>query len=373
MDLLDKATKRDAHPYLFYENVQNTPVLMQQCLEGNCLQSIQELASIFHKKQFKKVFFSGCGTSLFAGKVIGFGFDQILKTPTSAEDPFETQIYPPSDLGKDTALIIITHSGNTLVDRQVAEMAKKLGVFIAAFTDNPEAAILSQVDHAVVGPGGRDIAIPKTRSYTTALLRGMMLVAEIANLGGDHSLWKEIETLPQNAEKTIRENEDLVKEFTQKWTKADRVYGVGVGPNAWTGLEFGLKMMETNGMPSFGFELEEYCHGVELSLTDQSAALFFQSGDIGLDRCIAAVKATAATGSKTAVISSNSEVKWPESTHAMLIPASHDLLSPILMILPAQLMVYYTALALGKNPDVAGTDNPKIKEAISILHPPGTH
>jgi|LDZU01.1.fsa_nt_gi glucosamine--fructose-6-phosphate aminotransferase (isomerizing) len=373
MELLEKAKDRKQHPFLMYENIINTPSLMRECLKDSCYESVQRLAELIVKRKIKKIFFGGCGTSLFAGEVIGRAFDSLLKIPFSAEDPFETLIYPPSDLDKESAFLIITHSGNTLVDRQAAQLAKKRGALVIAFTDNPDAAIIPLVDHVVVGPGGRDTAIPKTRSYVTALFRGFMLVSMISDRRFDTDLMTEVKKLPEISEKAINENETKIKKLVKKWGARNRYLSAGIGPNAWTALEAALKMMETNGMPSFGFEMEEYCHGPELSLNEGSGVFLYQSGVIGLERTVSAAKATIATGAKLMVITNQPNAEWPKKADILEVPKTHDLFSPIPFILPSQLLVYYTALHLNRIPDIAGTDNPKIKDVIKILHPPGTH
>jgi fructoselysine-6-P-deglycase FrlB-like protein len=272
-DYMAHAGERKEHPYLMYDNILATPALMSQCLE-ECGEQIRHISDQIIKRGIQRFFLTGCGTSQFVGKQIAYALEQMAKMPAQAENPFEIFHYPPVELDEHAALVVISHSGNTLTDRQVAEMGRKRGAFVICFTDNPQATLLPYVDEAVIGPGGRDMAIPKTRSYTTSLLRGMMLVSDIARTKGLAGFDDEIEKLPQLAAKTIADNEEKVKHLVAEWKDIDRYFAVGAGPNAWTGMESALKIMETIGFPAFGFELEEYTHGPELSLSKQNGISF---------------------------------------------------------------------------------------------------
>lgn len=372
-EYMAKSGERKAHPFLMYDNIINTPTLLKECLEGSTYTQTETMAKALHERGARRLIFTGCGTSLFVGKQLVLALAQMAGMPGLAENPFELKHYPPVELDADAALVVISHSGVTKADRQAIELARQHGAFVCSFTDNPEAPIIGMSDTTIVGPGGRDAAIPKTRSYTTSYYRGLVLVALLAQLRGRTAPIDEIKALPALAEQVVRETEAAVRELATAWSEVDKYFGVGAGPNAWTGVEAALKMMETTGLVGQGFELEEYTHGPELSLDERSAAIFFQADEATVERAQTAAAATAAAGAKVAVVTSLTGAKWVEGATVIRVPQVPVLLSPTLMMLPAQMLVYYTALRLGRRPDVAGTDNPKIRAAIQVLHPPGSH
>ncbi len=372
-DYMAKSGERQAHPFLMYDNIMMTPSLLEGCLEPACTAAVRDIATTLVERGVERIFFSGCGTSLFVGEQLVYAFEQLAGMQADAREPFEMTAYPPVGLDARAALIVISHSGNTLTDRRAADLARRRGAYVACLTDNPEAKLLQSVDAVVIGPGGRDMAIPKTRSYTTALMRGLMLASEVAKAKGRADLSVEIRSLPELSREVLGGAEEQIKRLVRDWSDVDRYLAAGPGPNGWTAVEAALKIMETVGLPAFGFELEEYTHGPELSLKETSGVILFQPDSPLIDRGLTAARATVAAGSKTLVVTSVPEAEWADGATVLAVPRVHDLLSPVLMILPAQLLVYYTALRLGLKPDMAGTDNPKIRDAILILHPVGTH
>lgn len=370
-DYMAKSGERVQHPFLMYDNILATPDLLETCLR-DCTDAVHKVALKIRERGITRIFLTGCGTSMFVGKQLVYALEQVAGIPGMAENAFELLTYPPVELNSKAALIVISHSGNTLVDRQIAEMAKEKGAYVVCITDNPSAAVLPYAEDAIVGPGGLDSAIPKTRSYTTSLFRGLMLVAELTKDNGPE-FWNEIRRLPTLAHEILDQLEGKVKKLVDEWSTIDRYMAAGAGPNAWTSVEAALKMMEAVGFPANGFELEEATHGPELALSDRGGIIFFQSGKLGLTRALTASRAAHVAGAKVAVFTDLPEAGWSEGIYVFPIPAVHDMLSPVLMIIPAQLIVYYTALRLGLKPDMAGTNNPKIQDAILILHPAGSH
>jgi glutamine---fructose-6-phosphate transaminase (isomerizing) len=118
------------------------------------------------------------------------------------------------------------------------------------------------------------------------------------------------------------------------------------------------------------FEMEEFCHGPELTLNPSTGVILFQSGEIGIEKTITVANAVIAAGSKLAIISNNQNADWPNEAAKLFVPKMDDLFTPSVMILPAQLLVYYLAIKLGRNPDLGGVvDNPQILDVINTLHP----
>ncbi len=347
--LIEKATERTSHPFFFYENVKSIPECIKECLSEDGWRKISDIAAVIHKKNIKRIFLGGSGTSLNACNVIGKAFYQQLGIACFVDNPFESMLYPPSDFSSNDVMILISHSGNTLVNRQLAEKAKESGVFILAITDNPDALIIPLADATLIGPGGREIPIPKSRSYVTAMVLGLMLVAAISKIDGKDELKRQLADLPRLAQAAIDASEPI------------------------SGKEFALKLLEMICIPSMSFEMEEFCHGPELALNRKSAAIFLLAGEGGLKRVMDGVNASNLIGTKTAIITNSPSIQWPEATKVVRIPNTSETISPVLMILPAQLFAYYTALNLKINPDVGGAIDPKVKEATGLIHPKGTH
>jgi fructoselysine-6-P-deglycase FrlB-like protein len=242
-EILKGVQPRNAHPFLMYENIINTPVLMNECLDSVSLDALKEGALLIERRSIKKLFFCGFRSSLFAGEILGLGFDQKVKIPYATANPFEMQHYLPSDLAENSAVFIISSSGNTSLIQKVAELAHNKDATIIIFTDNPDKGIFPMADQVIVGPGGIDLIVSKTRGFSTALFRGYLLIALLLDHKQPSSFYKEVRTLPQIAEKSIIQNKENIIELATSWSNVNKVLSVGIGPNVWTAQETALTMM----------------------------------------------------------------------------------------------------------------------------------
>jgi glucosamine--fructose-6-phosphate aminotransferase (isomerizing) len=369
-ELLKGVQPRTAHPFLMYENIINTPKLMNECLDSDSLGTLKKVALLIERKGIKKLFFCGFRSSLFAGEILGLGFDQKVNIPYATANPFEMQHYLPSDLNKNSAVVIISSSGNTSLIQKVAELAHNKGAMIIVLTDNPDKGIFPMADHVIFGCGGIDLIVSKTRGFSTALIRGYMLIAYLLEHKQPTTFFEEAKILPAIAEKSIVQNEESIIEIAASWSNVKKVLSVGIGPNIWAAQETALTMMKTNGIPSLAFEMEEFCHGPELTLNSSTGVILFQSGAIGIEKTNTVANAVVVAGAKLVIISDSQNAEWPNEAVKIFVPKMDELFTPSVMILPAQLLVYYLAIKLGRNPDLGGVvDNPQILEVINTLHP----
>ncbi len=365
---LQKMFERNSHPFFMYEDVLITSKSMRDCLNDHCYQSIKDSAEFILDSKKSYILIGGCGTSLNISNIMKNASNQLTKIPTFAENPLETINYPSIDLS-DVIYVLISHSGKNLANLRAAEMARQCGAKTVAITDNPKAPLVSLVDKAIVGPKSTDICFPATRSFMIDLYLGLMLIGEIAREKNISDLIDEIYRLPDIVDALIQSYDEKIKSLISQWGKKDRIYSVGFGSNYGTAVEFSLKMVEIAGIPGIGYELEEFCHGPILSLTDNSGVVLFNTGKSELDRFVSVAKATIATGSKLIVVTDNVKENWPDEASIFEIPSLSEFYSPIAMILLGYLIIYYSALEIGQNPDTGHTENPKILDAINVLHP----
>jgi glucosamine--fructose-6-phosphate aminotransferase (isomerizing) len=376
-DLFAAAHGREGHPYRMWDSIHQTPEMLAACLEAPVTKAIDQVAARLHK-DVERLYFTGTGTSLYAGTIASYAVQQVAGVPAACQTSFELVNHPPADLDDRAALVVLSHSGGTKVGLEATELAKERGAYTVAITDVGDSRLAASTDDVIVGPGGRELAIPKTRSYITGLLRVYLLgIALARKTRGESSvsgLTEQCQTLPGTLSSLIAGTEDEIREAAAGCVGQSGFYAVGGGPNWLTAMEAALKLMEASLVLAQGFEIEEAIHGPIIALDDATVVFAVAPHGASYDKVNAFARASQVIGSK--VVSLAPQGASIASSSSTFIPCPlgiPELLTPILYIAPLYLFAYWLALAKEINPDVLRTRQPKYRQAMEIVMPPGSH
>ena len=193
-----------------------------------------------------------------------------------------------------------------------------------------------------------------TASYTTALALLAMLAAEV---GGDGALRHALGGLADHQALLLGQEswEDLARRFAGR----RRYYFVGGGPNTATALEGALKMSEANYAAALGFNCEQFLHGAWAAMTAEDLLVLVAPGGPSRARCLDAARAAREVGTPVlAVIEEGDRELAALAAETIEIAAVPELLTPILAVVPLQLLTYHLALEAGTNPDTMRAHEP---------------
>ncbi|RLF24047.1 MAG: hypothetical protein DRN15_03900 [Thermoprotei archaeon] len=376
-ELLRRIPRRTGHPYLVYDSITMTRAILDEILkEKSYIIPIQEAAKEIVKRSLSKIYFTGCGTSFYAGIVATYAFHKIARVPSEAVTAFEVYNYPPPDLG-NSCLVLISHSGHTKVDIDLAGLAKKMGAYTIAITDVPDSPLARSVDKVVSGPGGRDPAIPKTRSYIASLLRCILLALYVGDEKGyDVSEYlAQVKRIPDLISSTLKATEEKAREIARKYKDKFDFFVVGGGPNYATALEGALKLKEMSYINAEAIEAEEAAHGPWLCFNENMVFITIAPPGPSYERLHSLVRGVKAIGVSTiSIVREGDERISKDSDDVIEIKEnlSEDL-TPLVYIMPLYLVSYYLAVEKGVNPDIARSDDERFRKAFEIIFPPGTH
>ena len=377
-ELIKKIEVRHCHPYIVYDSILSTPNILKGILETKkYVAMIETVAKEVINRGIQRIYFSGCGTSYYAGIASTYIFHKLTKIPTVAITAFELINYPPPDMNSNVALFVISHSGHTKVDVDLAKYAKEKGVFTVAITDVPDSPLARSVDKVILGPGGRDIPIPKTRSYVASLLRSFLVAIYIGketNINVDRYL-NEVRQIPDLISKIIKNSEEKVKELASKYRDKYSFFIVGGGPNYATALEGALKLKEMGFVDGEAIEAEEAAHGPHICFNENIVYMTIAPPSLCYNRLYDLVRSVKVIGAPTISIVQEGDDRISKVSDDFIeIPATlSEELTPMLYIIPIYLFSYYLAVEKGMNPDIARTDDIRFRKVMEILFPPGTH
>lgn len=317
-----------------------------------------DFVSLFKKNDFKKVYFTGSGTSYNAMRVVRNIFVKLLNVEGVAIEPTvftnSESINPSSAFRPDQILVIgLSQHGDSLSTCEAMQRAVKEGYMTVGVSEQLDSPIEEITHHYLHLVCEEEQVGPETRGYTETLMQFYILAIEIAKAKG--IIGQEKYSLLDADAKSLITNYDQVVKESIAWyeSNADELVQMtkssiaGYGYNFPTAQEARLKFFETFGRPSTAYEQEEQLHGPLRAYNDENY-IFLIAGNAGpeFDRMkdIAAYYRRAYT--KHVFVVSNQKIDATAKDLQLSVQAS-DLLSPIPCIVPFQVLSAKLSEAVG--------------------------
>lgn len=296
------------------------------------------------------IMIAGRGTSDHAAVYAQYLFETHLGLPTGLVKPSVTTVYGASLEWRDGLVIAISQSGRSPDVVAVIEAARRGGALTVAITNEQRSPLAAAAALQLRLHAGRELAVPATKTYVTELAVVASLAAAVRPT---NELRDGLAALPDALRSTI--------ELTHRWLEgpgalavndlaaADRALLVSRGYNFATVLELALKLKETCGIFAEGYSTADFAHGpLVLARPDVPTLAIRPDGAIGAD-VDGALAAVAERGGHTTVIGGSEVAGVPG---ALTLPHSlPESLTPLLFVVPGQLLVEATALRRGVSPD----------------------
>ncbi len=371
-DLFGAAAGRTGHPYMMWDSIQAGPDRIRGCLEGEAFRQAEAVCKKIRADGIRRVYLFGCGTSYFAGIGIAYALNRWAEIDADSFDAFEFGRYRKIPSDSRAMAIAVSHSGHTKVDVEAVEYAKQMGIPTVSLTDVPDSPLASSVDFVILAPGGRDPALPKTWSYLAALFKGYMIAAHLA---GKPEIWDDLRRVPDSLQAVKDGLETSIRELANRLKNVSRVAVIGGGPNSQLAQEIALKFTEAALIPAQGLAIEEAMHGPLVGLDETTAVVLLSSHGPSRQKVGAYMKAAATIGCPVVEVTMDDPI-GTDGVQTIRVPGGihvDECITPVVLAYPLQMLVYWTALARGINPDVIRTNVRKYREAMQVILPPGTH
>src|SRR3954469_3526003 len=356
------APARTVHPFHMWDGIQAIPAALDATEADG--PGVEAAAAIVAAEP--RVDLVGCGTSYFAGMAIAHAFQGAAATPATAHNAFEYAAYPPPAAGRG-ALVALSHTGTTPDVVAAVDEHRSGGRPAIALTDVAGSPLAAACDGALVGPGGLEPALPKTRSYATALQRGFALALAVARRSGRGApaLAAALDDAGDLAAAVTRETEAQVRQLAEDFAGAPRIVVVGGGPELATANEAALKITEAAGMHADAWQVEEAAHGTWASTAPGELAIVIAPEGRGTGHARRIARGMAAAAASVWVLGNGGAAGGADAPTPL--PDVDELVMPLFSVLPLYVFAYHLALARDRNPDVMGTDEPRYREARGIM------
>jgi glutamine---fructose-6-phosphate transaminase (isomerizing) len=312
----------------------------------------------------RRVYLAGTGTSSHAAIVTEYLF-RSLGLDAEARTVFDLASYGPR-IRPDDVVVLISHRGAKTYGNRVLELAKAAGAKSIGVTglDSP-----MSIPEVIFHTAPQEKSSTHTMSYTGNLMAlAMAGVAFAERQGQTPHPWREVlEAMPKTVEGVLR-REHVIQSVAQALARSGRIVLAGAGPNVQTAREGALKIKESSYLVAEGFEFENLLHGGIQPLKAGDTAVVFVPPSPAADRAIDLVRALEILGATILVVHDESHpfqvpMVEPQAppVSTFLVPSVPELLSPMVTVLPVQILACTTAEIRGTNPDSFRADDPTYK------------
>lgn len=307
----------------------------------------------------KRIFVTGIGTSYHAA-LVGSWFLRATGADARAVLSFDLAHYPESfRISADDAVIVMAHTGVKTFSGVAMQRAVEAG-----------ATVISVGSLSAEHPGSRlilrTIEREKSAAYTSSHLTAMTVLAQIAaSLGGDGvaGLREELGKLPDQVADVLSRQDEVLP--ISKEAVSRRVYAAGAGPNEATATELVIKAREAAYGHVDGLAIEQFLHGPMVAINAEDLAVLIHVPGAAAERVAQIAAVIDAIGTQLWIVG-QPVTAVPRAT-VFTLPETSELVSPLLAVVPMQILAYQMAVEKGLNPDTFRRDNPVYKEAIGLL------
>ena len=314
-------------------------------------------------KRFSSIKIAACGTSWHAGLAGKYMIEQLARVPVDVDYASEFRYRDPV-MDENTLLLVISQSGETADTIAALREAKELGAKVLAICNVQGSMIVREADGTILSHAGPEIGVASTKAFTGQMvalyLLGLYLGQLRGSLSKDEAKFhaQELAELPVKLEHLLN-NSDSIEELSKEFFRSTDFLYLGRGINFPVALEGALKLKEISYIHAEGYPAGEMKHGPNALIDERLPVLFINTREEGnraselryekTHSNIVEVKAR--EGIVISVLTEGDTMSSMVSDHVIEIPASSDLLSPILSIIPLQLLAYHIAVRRGCDVD----------------------
>ncbi|AMO38609.1 glutamine--fructose-6-phosphate transaminase (isomerizing) [Thauera humireducens] len=305
----------------------------------------------------RRVLVLACGTSYHAGLVARYWIEAIAKLPVTVEIASEYR-YRESVPDPDTLVVVISQSGETADTLAALKHAKSLGMArTLAICNVPESAIVRETALRFITRAGPEIGVASTKAFTTQLAAFALLTLALAKINGRLPAADEerhlaaLRHLPVAVQKVL-ELEPEIEKWAQRFAGKEHALFLGRGSHWPIAMEGALKLKEISYIHAEAYAAGELKHG-PLALVDKDMPVIAVSPhDQLLEKLKSNLQEVRARGGELYVFAdAGSEIPESEGVHILHMPEHYGMLSPVLHVIPLQLLSYHAALVKGTDVD----------------------
>jgi glucosamine--fructose-6-phosphate aminotransferase (isomerizing) len=356
------AAEKDGFPHFMLKEIYEQPKAVASAIRGRIDVKAGEVKlddlGLNKKtlKGIKRVLITACGTAWHAGIVAKYAIEELARIPAEAWFASEMRYSHPV-LGPDTLVLAITQSGETMDTLAATRMAQAEGSPVLAITNGIGNTMSREADGVIQMRSGIEVGVAATKTYVSQVTCGILLAIYLGRLRKSlkpavaRDLLKGIKNLPEQIKACLNCDAQMEK-WAKRYKKMANYMYIGRRYNLATAFEGALKLKEISYVHAEGYGGGEMKHG-PLALVDSSfptLAVAVQ-GPV-YDKTVSNIQEIKARKGKILAVATEGDKQiLAVADDVVYVPATAEILSPILTVVPLQLHAYYTGVNRGCDVD----------------------
>jgi len=308
-------------------------------------------------KAFDQILILACGTSYYSACVAKYWLEDIAGIPTQVEIASEYR-YRTSVPNPKTLIVVVSQSGETADTLAALRHAKSLGhCYTLAICNVASSAMVRETDWHFLTKAGTEIGVASTKAFTTQLLALYLLAVSLAKRAGrissekEKELLRELRHLPKALHAVLALEPQIIA-WSEAFSKCENALFLGRGLHYPIALEGALKLKEISYIHAEAYPAGELKHGPLALVTDKMPVVTVAPKDELLEKLKSNMQEVKARGGKLYVFADQgTNIESADGINVIRLPEHYGNLSPILHVVPLQLLAYHTACARGTDVD----------------------
>ena len=364
--------EKGGYPHFMLKEIFEQPRTLTDSMRGrvNVRQDNIALSGfIDNKERFlnaKRIIITACGTSWHAGLIAMYAIEEFAQIPVEVEYSSEFRYRKPV-INKDDVVIAISQSGETADTLAAIQLAKSKGAFIFSICNVVGASIPRVSDSGCYTHVGPEIGVASTKAFTAQVVALTMLAlcigrekAKMSPVTGNPSplteeqfvrIVRELGQIPDKIERVLGQNKRIA-DFAKMFTYAQNFIYLGRGYNFPVAMEGALKLKEISYIHAEGYPAAEMKHG-PIALISQEMPVVVVAPRCGTyEKVVSNIQEIKARkGRVIAVVTEGDTLVSKIADYTIEVPATEECLTPLLTVIPLQLLAYHIAVVKGCDVD----------------------
>ena len=361
VDWTPEAAEKGGYDHFMLKEIHEQPESLRQCIAGRVVHGrirLDEIAGLEGAiRGATRIELVACGSAYYAALVGAAALEAWTGLPARATVGSEFR-YSPPPLDGTTLVIAVTQSGETADTIAPTRHARERGCPIVAVTNTVGSAITREADAVVFLQAGPEVAVAASKTFTTQVTTLVILAAAIARIRGaldeaaESDLAGALHALPAAAQATLDAVAASAPDVARRYVNMKGFMFVGRGTSMPTALEGALKLKEVSYVHAEGYAAGELKHG-PISLLDAEYPLVaVATRSATYDKLISNVMEGRARDARVIAVATEGDDQIARiADDVWFVPDTHEVLAPVIGIIPLQLFAYHVAVARGTDVD----------------------
>ena len=362
LDMKLESLEKGGYDYFMLKEIHEQAQTISDCMRGRMnaeegwihLGGLEEFSNKLMDAQ--RFIIAGCGTSWHAGLIGEYLIEDLARIPVEVEYASELRYRNPIISEKDV-VIALSQSGETADTLAALELAKEKGAMIYGIVNSVGSSIARLTDAGSYIHAGPEIGVASTKAFTGQVTLLSMMALSLARKRGTISqtyflqLLQELSHIPAKVERVLK-NENKIKFIASEIKDNPNALYLGRGYNFPVALEGALKLKEISYIHAEGYPAAEMKHGPIALIDEHMPVIVIATNRSAYDKVASNIQEVKArNGYVIAIVTEGDEIISQMADSVIEIPDTEEPLTPLLSVIPLQLLSYHIAVMRGCNVD----------------------